>query len=195
MNKKEQIITALAELSRTRGFYRVTVDELAAHAGVSKRTIYRHFRSKDEIVEVLLERFMNQMTGKIEQTISSSERPADIFSGVISLVVQHGRSMLNPLVLDDLRRHYPELWKKIERFRAEKIQRNVVELLAGKYEGKGLREIDPRIVGAAFLASVQAVVNPEFILSNNLSFEDTVKQLIGLFMSGIIDDRPSRAAE
>lgn len=195
MNKKEQIITALAELSRTRGFYRVTVDELAAHAGVSKRTIYRHFRSKDEIVETLLDRFMNQMTGKIDQIISSAEKPAEIFSGVISLVVQHGRSMLNPLVLDDLRRHYPELWKKIERFRAEKIQQHLIKVLVGKYEGKGLREIDSRILGAAFLASVKAVVNPEFILSNNLSFEDTVKQLIGLFMYGIIEDSTDRAAE
>lgn len=195
MNKKEQIITALAELSRTRGFYRVTVDELAAYAGVSKRTIYRHFRRKDEIVEALLERFMNQITGRIEQTISSAEKPAEMFSGVISLVVQHGRYMLNPAVLDDLRRHYPGLWRKIERFRAEKIRQNLIKLLAGKYEGKGLREIDSRILGAAFLASVQAVVNPEFILSNNLSFEDTVKQLIGLFMYGIIDDRPNRAAE
>jgi AcrR family transcriptional regulator len=195
LNKKEQIITALAELSRTRGFYRVTVDELAAHAGVSKRTIYRHFRSKNEIMEALLDRFMNQITGKIEQTISRAEKPADIFSGVISLVAEYGRQMVNPLVLDDLRRHYPGLWKKIERFRAEKIQRNVLALLVGKHEGKGLREIDSRIVGAAFLASVQAVVNPEFILSNSLSFEDTVSQLIGLFMYGVIDDRPARTAE
>lgn len=194
MNKKEQIITAMAELSRTRGFYRVTVDELAAHAGVSKRTIYRHFRSKDEIVEALLERFMNQIAGQMEQTISSAEKPAEIFTGVVSLVAQHGRSLINPLVLDDLRRHYPELWKKIERFRAEKIQQFVGELLVKEYEGKGMREVDPRILGAAFSASVQAVVNPEFILTNNLSFEDTVKQLIGLFMHGIIDS-PGRAAE
>ncbi|MEW5953206.1 MAG: helix-turn-helix domain-containing protein [Bacillota bacterium] len=195
MHKQEQIITALAELSRTRGFYRVTVDELASHAGVSKRTIYRHFRSKDEIVEALLNKFMSQMTGKIEQTISSAEKPAEIFSGVLSLVVQHGRPMLNPLVLDDLRRHYPELWKKIERFRAEKIQHNLIKVLVEKPGRKGLRHIDSRILGAAFLASVQAVVNPEFILSNNLTFEDTLKQLIGIFMYGIIDDSPDHAAE
>ena len=195
MNKKEQIITALAELSRTKGFYRVTMEELAAHARVSKRTIYRHFLSKDEIVEAILDQFMDQITGKIELTISSATKPAEMLTGVISFIAQHGNFILNPLVLDDLRRHYPELWKKIERFRAEKIQQKLLYTLMEKYEGKGLREIDARILGAAFLASVQAVVNPEFILSNNLSFEDTVKQLIELFMYGIINESPDRAAE
>lgn len=195
MNKKEQIITALAELSRTRGFYRVTMDELAAHARVSKRTIYRHFSSKDEIVEALLDRFMNSITVKIDQTISSAEKPSDMLLGVISLVVQHGRFMFNELVLDDLRRYYPELWKKIELFRAEKIQQKLLKALTERYEGNGLREIDTRILGAAFLASVQAVVNPEFILSNNLSFEDTAKQLIELFMYGIINDNPDSATQ
>ncbi|MEW6458550.1 MAG: helix-turn-helix domain-containing protein [Bacillota bacterium] len=124
----------MAELSRTRGFYRVTVDELAAHAGVSKRTLYRHFRNKGEIVEALLDRFMHQMTGKIEHTISSAEKPAEVLSGVLSLVVQHVRDMVNPLVLDDLRRHYPGLWKKMERFRAEKIRRNVTKVLVEEHK-------------------------------------------------------------
>lgn len=190
MDKKEQIITAMAELSSTRGFYRVTMDQLASHAGVSKRTIYRHFRSKDEIVEALLNRFMNQITVKIEQTISFATKPAEIFSGMVSLLVQYGCSMLNPMVLDDLRRHYPGLWKKIERFRAEKIQHHILKVLTEKYKGKGMREIDSRILGTAFGASVQAVVNPEFILNNGLTFEDTVKQLLGIFMYGIIDDSP-----
>lgn len=187
MNKRDKIITALAELSRTRGFYRVTVDELAVHAGVSKRTIYRHFRSKDEIVEALLDRFMHQMAGKVKETISSAEEPAEIFSGVLRLVVQHLRDLLSPLVLDDLRRHYPALWSKIDCFRAENIRRNVTRVLVEKHGGRGLRNIDARILDAAFLASVQAVVNPDFMLSNNLTPEETVRQLIGIFMYGIIE--------
>ena len=189
MNKREQIITALDELSRTRGFYRVTMDELAAHAGVSKRTIYRHFRSKDEIVEALLDRFMNYLAGQLEQIINSGQNPAEVLTGIISFLIQNWILLNNTLVLDDLRRYYPGLWAKLERFRAEKFQQNFVKLLVTK-NNRGLRDIDPRILAGALLASVQAVINPEFILNNDLTFEGAVKQLIGLFMYGVIEDEP-----
>lgn len=188
LSKKETIITALGELSCTKGFYRVTVDELAARAGVSKRTIYRYFRSKDAIIEALLDRFMHQMAAGIEESISSVELPVQVFSGVIGVLFQQGRYVLNPLVLDDLRRHYPGLWKKVDRFRAGKIRQIIIKGLVEKYKGKGLREIDPRILETAFLAAVQAVVNPEFILDNNLTPEDTAKQLIEIFVYGIFDE-------
>jgi len=189
LNKREQIITALDELSRTRGFYRVTMDELAAHAGVSKRTIYRHFRSKDEIVEALLDRFMNYLAGQLEQIINSGQNPAEVLTGIISFLIQNWILLNNTLVLDDLRRYYPGLWAKLERFRAEKFQQNFVKLLVTK-NNRGLRDIDPRILAGALLASVQAVINPEFILNNDLTFEGAVKQLIGLFMYGVIEDEP-----
>lgn len=193
MSKRELIISALGELSHAKGFYRVTVDELAARAGVSKRTIYRYFRSKDEIIEALLDRFMHQMAAGIEQAVRTEEKPAGVFSGVIRLVFQHGRYILNPQVLDDLRRHYPGLWKKLDRFRAEKIRQIIIKGLVEKYKGKGLREIDPRILEAAFLAAVQAVVNPEFILDNNLTPEDTARQLIEIFVYGIFEEVPDKA--
>jgi len=189
LNKREQIITALGELSRTRGFYRVTVDELAARAGVSKRTIYRHFRSKDEIVEALMDRFMLHMAGRLEQIINSGRNPAEILTGIISFVTREGILLANPQVLDDLRRYYPALWTRVERFRAEKNQQNFVKLLVAKHNRR-LRKIDPRILAAVFSAAVQAVVNPEFLLSNGITLESAVKQLIGLFMYGVIEDEP-----
>jgi len=184
----------MTELSRTRGFYRVTMDELAAHAGVSKRTIYRHFSSKDEIVEALLDRFINYVAGHLEQIINSGQTPAEVLTGIISFITQHGILLNNTQVLDDLRRYYPDLWAKVERFRAEKIQQNFVKLLVTK-NNQGLRETDPRILAAALSASVQAVINPEFILNNGMTFEGAVKQLIGLFMYGVIENEPGHAAE
>lgn len=186
MDKKEQILAALADLSRTRGLYRFTMDELAAHAGVSKRTIYRYFRSKEEIVESLISNFMNQMASEMAQIIRQADSPASFLEGVINLASNMARRFINPFVLDDLRRYYPWLWEKIERFRAEKIEKNIFGVFFDQNKGKYVRNIDSRIFTTAFIASVQAVVNPEFILDNDLSFEETVKQLIELFMYGLV---------
>lgn len=42
-------------LFRERGYTRVNVDEIAAAAGITKRTLYSHFKSKDALLEAVLE--------------------------------------------------------------------------------------------------------------------------------------------
>lgn len=53
---RERILTSAYDLFSQRGLRAVGVDEVIAHAGVAKATLYRHFRSKDELALAFLER-------------------------------------------------------------------------------------------------------------------------------------------
>jgi AcrR family transcriptional regulator len=53
---RERILDTAYELFSRRGVRAVGVDEVIEHAGVAKATLYRHFRSKDELVLAFLER-------------------------------------------------------------------------------------------------------------------------------------------
>lgn len=53
---RERILGAAYELFSHRGVHDVGIDELIEHAGVAKATLYKHFRSKDELVLAFLER-------------------------------------------------------------------------------------------------------------------------------------------
>ncbi len=54
--KTRQIILDAAYVQfRRRGYTRVTIDEISAAARVTKRTLYYHFRSKDDLLEAVLE--------------------------------------------------------------------------------------------------------------------------------------------
>jgi len=52
---RRRILDAAYELFYRKGFGRVGVDEIAAFAGVTKRTLYYHFNSKDELLASMLE--------------------------------------------------------------------------------------------------------------------------------------------
>lgn len=54
---RERILNASQQLFRDQGIYRTGMDQLGAVAQVSKRTIYQHFTSKDELVAEYLRRF------------------------------------------------------------------------------------------------------------------------------------------
>ena len=51
---RQRILQAAYKLFRRRGFFRVGVDEIAAAAGITKRTLYYHFKSKDALLAAVL---------------------------------------------------------------------------------------------------------------------------------------------
>ena len=56
MDNRERIIEGAAELFKTYGIKSVTMDSLANHLGMSKRTIYEVFSDKDELLIGVLKR-------------------------------------------------------------------------------------------------------------------------------------------
>ncbi|MBN67508.1 MAG: TetR family transcriptional regulator [Rickettsiales bacterium] len=54
--KREQIVNTALELFYAQGFHATGVDKIIQTAGVSKKTLYHHFRSKDELVLAALRR-------------------------------------------------------------------------------------------------------------------------------------------
>lgn len=52
---RDQILKAAYGLFRRKGFTRVSMDEIAASAGITKKTLYYHFRSKDALFSAMFE--------------------------------------------------------------------------------------------------------------------------------------------
>ena len=52
---RQRILDAAYGLFWRQGFLRVSMDEIAARAGITKRTLYQHFRSKDDLMAAALE--------------------------------------------------------------------------------------------------------------------------------------------
>ena len=55
MKTRDRIVAAADALFYTRGIREVSVDNVAEQAGVTKKTLYYHFRSKDDLIAAYLE--------------------------------------------------------------------------------------------------------------------------------------------
>ena len=94
------------------GFSRVTMDELAADTGVSKKTYYRYFPSKEALVRAVFAEFPGEMRDAIHAV---RDRPGLSFSTkldqVFTIVAERLRN-ITPVVMADLRRDMPALWRE-----------------------------------------------------------------------------------
>ncbi|MDO9328232.1 MAG: TetR/AcrR family transcriptional regulator [Pseudomonas sp.] len=69
--KREAIIQAAIAEFRANGFDITSMDKIAATAGVSKRTVYNHFPSKEELFAEIL----NQLWARVTAEQETSYRP------------------------------------------------------------------------------------------------------------------------
>jgi len=160
MGIRERIILACRELSATRGFYNTTIDDIAAQAGVSKRTIYRYFDSKDQIIEATLDDFMVTMERELMEMVNSGMKPESILPALIKRLMENGSFVLGLPGLSDLQHRYPQLWKKIDEFRLSKLK-FLIEVIRQRGDSRIVQETDPRILSAIILTVIQTVANPD----------------------------------
>lgn len=73
---REAILDATDRLMARYGFRKMTMDDLAKEAGVGKRTIYLHFRSKEDVGLSSIGRVVEQVQQELQTIASGTEPPS-----------------------------------------------------------------------------------------------------------------------
>ncbi len=88
-SKREHLIETALELFSRYGFHGVGIDTILSQSGVAKRTLYNHFKSKDELILAVLryydERFRNFFMRAVE---ANTENPKDRLLAVFDVAEQ-----------------------------------------------------------------------------------------------------------
>ncbi|HWQ76687.1 MAG TPA: TetR/AcrR family transcriptional regulator [Syntrophomonas sp.] len=182
MDIKDRVIRSCRNLARNKGFYSLTVAELAAAAGISKRTLYRYFPSKEEVISATIEAFMLEMYEFFQVLLAQKLPPRETLAQLLQTLLTRGQFLFNPASLDDLRSHYPALWERIDNFRMQRIK-EFLQYIAANSPRSSINQIDPRMLAAIVQASIHATINPDFLLDNKLNFEDAIMQLCNFWIT------------
>lgn len=67
--RREAVLDAAAELFLERGFHGASVDDVGAAAGISGPGLYRHFRSKDELLMAVLDRIWERLRPALDAAV------------------------------------------------------------------------------------------------------------------------------
>jgi AcrR family transcriptional regulator len=70
----ERMLDSAAELLVRWGYQRVTIDDVARHAGIGKGTVYLHFRSKDALFLTVLMRVHRVLAARVADRMESDAR-------------------------------------------------------------------------------------------------------------------------
>lgn len=79
-----EIIETASRRIDEHGIQSLTIKNLATDIGLSEPALYRHFKSKDDILTHLLDYFKNEMKTRIEEAISGDEKGSDELRAIFS---------------------------------------------------------------------------------------------------------------
>jgi AcrR family transcriptional regulator len=155
---RERVLRSAYELFRRHGYRQVTMNEIALKAALTKRTLYHHFRSKDDLLAAVLQAqrelalqafrtFGDRMSGSPEALVDGmfrqlavwADRPRWVGSGFTRLVIE----------LADLPGHPARLIARRHKAQLE-------ECLAGLLERAGVRQAG-ELARAVWLLSEGAI--------------------------------------
>jgi AcrR family transcriptional regulator len=85
--RREQLLEAAAGMFAARGYHAVGIDDIGAAAGISGPGVYRHFASKQALLEALCDRAMTRMLDGARRTRASSDDPDVALEALVDLHV------------------------------------------------------------------------------------------------------------
>ncbi|MBK9248050.1 MAG: TetR/AcrR family transcriptional regulator [Ignavibacteria bacterium] len=132
---RNRIIEGAREAFFEYGFSRVTMDEIAEKLGMSKKTLYKHFSSKDVLLKEVMTSQCYGMECKMKPILENME--TDFIEKMMTMgpIVAENIAMIPFLFLKDLERNAPEIWKEYLEWRREHITLNF-----GKFLNEGIKK-------------------------------------------------------
>jgi AcrR family transcriptional regulator len=185
MSQIDRIIQGGEELFLTAGIKSVTMDDIAKHLGMSKKTIYQFFKDKNELVIALVKKKLQEDEDQICSLIAKSE---NVIEEMINMMKcsEEIFSRINPIVIHDLQKYHPEAWKHFQNFKAEVIVHTLELLLTkGIQQGYIRPDIDVKIIARMRVHQVEMGFNAQIFPVAEFSTWKVQYQLLEHFNFGI----------
>ncbi len=184
--EEKEITIAAAELFLKYGIKSITMDELSRQLGISKKTIYRYFKDKNELVEKTLFGFISQKQATIDEIIYKDKNAVE---GLFSLY-NYANNIIreyNPAMEFDLQKYFPKIYRSIREMHRTQIYDAILEnLVKGKKEGLYRKDIDVSIIAKLFVMRVENIMHHDMVTTEELHSKKFFKEVFKYHLYGVL---------
>jgi AcrR family transcriptional regulator len=186
---KERILNQAEQMFIQFGYSKVTMDEIAASLGMSKKTLYKFFPGKEALVKEMITSMKCSIDDHIEYVWNNSDMEfMDKLKSVMNFIGKQTTKLHGPL-LEDLHKNIPEVWQEIHDFRkANAVKRFTVFINEGVEKGVFRKDIDRQLIVLFYLHAIQGLINPETLSQLPYSANQVFDAVIRIIFEGILTE-------
>jgi AcrR family transcriptional regulator len=189
------LLESALELFGAKGFHATSVQEIVKAAGLTKGAFYHHFASKEDVLRLIHDEFLEVQVGLVEEILESYDSPVDQLRALVRIsVLSVTRYQAHVAVFFQERRYLTG-----ERGADVKRRRDAVEEKMEQIVRRGIESgdfdpsVDPRI--AVFgIVGMTAWVHQWYRAGGPLPAETIADKLASMTLDGVLQRPPNDSA-
>jgi AcrR family transcriptional regulator len=196
---REQLLDAATTLFAERGIAATTVAQIAAQVGVTSAMVHYYFKTRDQLLDAVVEERIMRFTAMIWESFTGSETdPIAVVKGLVARIMKGCKAMpwLPPLWIREIVNEGGLLREKMmQRIPPDRQMKFAACVSAGQKRGEVNKEIDPRllhmsIVGLTLLPMAAASIWSRIPVLEGVGEDDLARHVTALLMHGINSPAP-----
>jgi AcrR family transcriptional regulator len=186
---REKILKGAEGLFTKYGVRSISMDDIARHLSVSKKTLYQHFTDKEDIVTLVFESVLSESRKEFEAIHKTAENAIDELAK-LSVCLKKNVDEINPSLLFDLQKYYPKAWAVWLEFKRmciyDSIKRNLDQGIA---EGFYRPEINTEILSIVRMALIETAFDDKTFSHDKFKMTEVQMQIFEHFVYGIVTEK------
>ncbi len=185
MNIQERILEGAATLFKTYGIKSVTMDQLASHLGISKRTIYENFTDKDELLAGVLKMMAEKQKSLTKRIIDESENVIVAIFRILEISRNHLQD-LSPAFFADIKKYHNDfLYKNSGKCEMPDYRSNIQVVIKGIEDNLFRKDINPDLVNRCLYSLGKSTMDSDLYPLEQFTMRDIVKNVYISYLRGI----------
>jgi len=183
---EKRILQAANELFFRHGIKRITMDDIATHLGMSKKTIYRFFRDKNALVTALTLEELKSQLGEMNSIRKSSENSVDEIVQVMGCI-SRTFSRTDPSLFYDLQKYHGSAWDHFRLFKEKELTGFIEENLRRGIRHELYRKnLKIKILARLRIEEVELGFNQAVFPPGKFPITEVQLEILDHFLHGIV---------
>jgi AcrR family transcriptional regulator len=186
---KNKIIEVADMLFMKYGLRSVSMDDIARESSVSKKTIYQYYQDKDELVELVTQKYLNLNKEEFEWINNDSSNAIEQLKRA-SICMRRNLETMPPSLLYELNKYHSKAWKCYLDFKDKVIFEHIKLVLSrGIKEGFFRSEINAEILAIIRIEQVSLCFDHTVFPREKFDFRTVQYQVFDHFVHGLLTDK------
>lgn len=182
----QKLLQKSRELFMKFGIKNLTMDDIARELCISKKTIYQSVDNKAELVEKVIQNYLEEEGSDLDAIYSKSGNAVEEIIAIIDYFISRMREF-NSTAVYDMKKHYPSAWSLYNRYRFDSALRRVTEnLQRGVNEGSYRADINTDTIARIYIGGIDNLLNPEYFPVKEYQFLEIYKEYLNYHLRGIV---------
>ena len=157
---KDNIVLKARNLFLKYGIKSVAMDDIARELGISKKTLYQHFETKNDIIKSVAEQNLANDIRMVNEIQTTAKDAIDEMFLLAKHVLEEIASIQSPTLIFDLQKYYPEMWQLFEQFQYQQVANHIKHnIKRGITEGLYRTEVNGDIISKIYSGNSLCVID------------------------------------